>query len=430
MRCEGGVFHVFCGVGAGGNSEHIVARFQLVALVSVSVPVVAIIGSVRIRVVHGDRDHLAFAWGKLLGLGKAHQHLGGFFNTAGGVGRRHIQLHHVAAGNASGIIGHFHFHRHGGVSAKGLRKRVRILELPGKVRIAQAVAKGICNRFVIMECVIITVLGFRVSRFVIAIANVDIFFLVHKVYAGIHVAQSAGGLEVGVAGIFIGHAHFAAKVVPGGVAFQRGKGIYRSAGGIDLAAENGAEGHHAAVAGETKPKDAVHRVVGGNVVDFHGGCHVEQHHDFVKALSGFFNHLFFVLIQLQIRAGHIEAFSADAGNDNQRGVVIFLKGRLHLIGIAIPGCFAGRDIIDDLSAVQVAGILGPPVAGSVFVIVETEQGGIVLETGRSQAVENALRVFIGATARARTAISDIDGVFTKHAHLCALGKRKGVIKIL
>ena len=371
-------------MGAAGNIQGVFPGFQLVAIeaIAVGIPVI-IAGRIIGRERNGHRVLLARL--QQLGLGIAYQHLMGFFNAACGVRRGSVQLHHVFPGGAAGVP-HGDGHGHDGICVKG--SGGGLAHFPIERSIGKAVAEGEHH----VGFIPILAVGIA-AGFIVPIAHVDAFFVVHGV---IH-AQIV--LVCGLVSMT------GAEILEGGIPAEiRCPGVHQAAGGIHCAVQYFPQGGDAVGAGEANPhsrvnfirKSRVSRV--GQEGSFKAGRNIEQHDHMFKtrtAHSG--KKVTLVLIELQVVAvgadrafggalvaGQVKAFAADAGNHHQCRVVIGSVAVLHLVGILALGCFRRGDTLV-AAAVQVAGVGGAGRAGLAVVLVESLQGGVRYEASTCQA---------------------------------------------
>ena len=155
-----------------GDIQRVLARFQFIAAETVAVCVAVIVARRGIRV-KADRHRLALAGLKELRLCKADKYLVRLLDAAQRVGRGGVQLHHFLARDAARVL---HCHRHGDGRAKFDFACGGIAHRPVKRRVAQTVAEGIDD----VGIVPVLAVGFA-ARLIVAIADVNAFFVVHGV---------------------------------------------------------------------------------------------------------------------------------------------------------------------------------------------------------------------------------------------------------
>ena len=188
-----------------------------------------ICGKLRAVKVHIDR--LALARREELGLCKAHQLDGRLLDAVGAVvvrvGALRVDLHHVLAGNVTGV-GDGHARRALLAIPAGREAR------PVKVGVREAIAKRVADLavVVVVACVALAKNGVLVARLVVLVAYVDALLVAHVVVLG----EVAGLVSVLVV----------AKVLRGRAGKRiGGKGVHRAAGRVHAPGEDSRERAHA-----------------------------------------------------------------------------------------------------------------------------------------------------------------------------------------
>ena len=270
----------------GAQAQNVVARFQHIAAALDLHALIVVAG--HVFAVDGDGDFGAVAGLKHRGLGKVAQDDGRLFDAALRVGCGIVQLHDFFARHVARV-----FDGDGGGDA------VAVL-LPGgglfKTRIAEAVAEGIDDCFVVVDKAL-----FR-GRFIIAVAEVDALF----------VLGGEGGGDGVIARGHVAGADVAVLVDGGGVDEGRIFGevcrpdVDGVAGGVDLAGEDVAQGVKTGRAGAAHPEDGVHARIRFQFAQFHHVGRVDDDDGLVVIVFAEFQPVLFVGAQLQlVLPGHI-----------------------------------------------------------------------------------------------------------------------------
>ena len=288
VRCDRislGIDHI---VGIAVDADDVIALFQHIAALAVCI--------VRGHIfrLEGDLNIFRSTCGDLAGLCKADQVCRGFFNAAIGIRRVVVNFHNILAGHAAGV-GDRHINRDGAIALGNAVQRL------GKAGVGQAVAEGVNNRLVVIDQALCR------SGLIELVANVDIFNVVDK----------SGG-NLGTKGICLELVHVViqhvAEVVPGrGGGQVIHKGINGAAGGVHIAAQHGAQGVEAALAGACAPDHALDLAVILDPAKFHGVCAVVNNNNIVKVLADEIYHVLFRLGKLQVMLARLKVIVAVAG---------------------------------------------------------------------------------------------------------------------
>ena len=312
----------------GVDADDVIALFQHIAALAVG-----IVGS-HILGLEGNGDVLGSAGSQFRGLCKADQVCRSLLNAAVGIRGIIVDLHDLLTGGRTGV-GDGDIHSDGAVS---LGNAVQGL---GKGGVAQAAAEGVHHSFVVVDQ---TLCG---SSLVELVAHIDALNIVDK--GGNDLCTKGIGLEL----IHVGVGKVAKVVRGGGLGQIIHKGINGAAGGVHIAAEDGAQSVEAALTGACAPDNALDLAVILDPAQFHGVGAVVDHNDLIKVLADQIDHVLLGLGQLQVVlaglkvvvavacvvgdlrhiGGQVSAFAAHTGDDYHGGIRERLGVVHHLVGV-------------------------------------------------------------------------------------------------
>ena len=170
-----------------------------------------------------------------------------------------VELHNVLASDAARVLyAHSHFHLVADIAEDEVFRRT--FQCPVKRRIAQTIAKRIHHFLRIPFRVI------RAARLVIAIADVNVLLIVHKVV--VFVFQP----KIPVAAVLAGN-QVIAKVLPHRAVLEIHRiGINRAPGRIHCAVQEASQRIHAGCTGEAHPDSCVDFVLIGIIIRMRQKC--------------------------------------------------------------------------------------------------------------------------------------------------------------
>ena len=412
-------------VGVALHGQAVGAGFQLITGEAIVVGIIPVIGS-HVLCSHFDGDHVAFAGLEELGLGVADQDSLCLFDAAVIIRSVGIQLHHILTGNAAGV-GNLHGNGDNliGSGDGGIRCAS---QLPVKGGVAQAVAEGIGNGFLIpaLPVGIVVCLGF-----VVAVAVVDAL-------AELGITEQRQGavliLEPGIhpVAFFINVLAHVREVGEGGILGEiAGPDINGVAGGVDLAGQDIGSNQSALVADAADPQDCVNTILGihrsvqlGNLHDVGG---VNHDNDLFEVGLGQLNEFQFVVIQLQIVVigvgvafhavgGQIHVLAAKAAEAHNGHIVIGCKGA----GNGLAEIAHGR-------LQELAGVVGlmDTAQNLEQVLIHRDGLGVHMEAGLLESIIPA-QLVVGAfgSAGAAAATVVVNGANTQEGDVALIGTQR------
>ena len=353
-------------MGALGGGQVVVACIENIRSCTVCV----IAGKVAAVYLHGHS--LAGTGGQHVGLGKAYQSDGGFFNVVFfvivGVGRLGVNLHDLLAAVGAACVRDFYRHIVGVI--RGIVNSVKVAEC--KIRVGQAVAERVGDLgVVVVACrVARTHDDILVPRLVVAVADINalgVDDVVHRVFAvGVDLNLVRVTVDVG------------AKVLHGrGGERVLQERLGQMAAGRDLAGQNLADGRQSRLAHVTNPQAGINAVIGVvQEVQLQSIGTVQQHNDlFNRAVlfqcADLRQHFLFFLGQVQrVAVGHsravihgqIGALTADTAQGDNSSVTV-LGNAVQCIGrVGAP-----RHLVDGVIAAAANGARGAAIALAVGV---------------------------------------------------------------
>ena len=307
------------------QAQFIVARFNFPALVAVLVGVVVVEGSdVAQPHIHGH--DFTFTRIEQSGFAKARQGHFRFFNAALGVRRVDIELHNFLARFVASV-GHFHLDLHFVIQlGSGVHSACPFFgsghKFLAEAGVGQAVAEGIHNFFVIVKAFKVARLGLCVRGFIVLVTHVNTFFVFNgfrrehgaaqidfRHFAVLHVANAGvifRSLEFARYGVDFIVLIEGAEILPGRIGGKvPGEDIHQSSRGIHFTLQNLGNRFQAGQTGLADPQNRVDRGIFHQIADFHGVGNVEQYHHFVKVFFHVGDHIFFIVVQLEIMLGFV-----------------------------------------------------------------------------------------------------------------------------
>ena len=418
------------------DADGVVAALHLIALMAVVVRIVVV---VRRHALHRQRqrNNIGFARLEQRRLLVRPQCNIGLLNLSGLVRRGIVQLHHVFARYAASVGDldpHLNFAVRGQVN--GIVRGISNFPVEGGV--AQAIAKWVDHIFLVPVVVAEVRLVVR-FRFVVAVADVNAFLVLHIVVAGAGAAQHilVAAVRQVVAEILVG----------GSRSENRREGIHQTAGRIDAAVQNLAQRINTGAAGAANPNSRVNAIHLFNEAQLHRSRTVDDDNHLAElaAADNLVNQILFVLVKFKImlpvlrarnvraavgshhRTGQVKAFAADAGEDNQCHVMVRIVAVFDCGGV-----FGLRSFADSKTrrARADSGVGVAPLA-RFAAVVEAFQRRIYVKARIAQGDIQAHIIRRVAAARTGSAVHQIDGVFAEHADFHVLSRqRQGVIRVL
>ena len=403
-------------MGVGVDADDVIALFQHIAALAVGVVGGHILG------LEGHGDVLGCAGSQLRGLGKADEVCSGLFDAAVGVGRIVVDLHHFLAGSRAGV-GDGDIHGDGAVSLGNA------VEGLGEGGVAQAAAEGIHHSLVVVDET------FCGGSLVELVAHVDAFHIIHESRDG--VSTKGAGLEL----IHVGVVEVAKVVGSGGLGQVVHKGINGTAGGVHIAAEDGAQSIEAALAGAGAPDNALDLAVILDPAQLHGVGTVVDHNDLVKVLADQVDHVLLGLGQLQVVVaglkvvvavasvvgdlghigGQVGALAAHTGDDHHGGIREGLGVVHHLVGVLCSLRLRQGPVLREHPHHRAVSTVGR---------VEVGELGIQLKAGVLQALQQGDGgVSVGQSTGTGAAVAGVGGSPAKNVQLAVLGHGQGAVVI-
>ena len=268
--------------------QGVFAVVQLIALRAVVVRVRRVVGS---HVLHVDSDvqRLCLTGEQFVRLAEADELHMRLFHFAGRVGCFDVDFHGFLARHAA-AVGYVHLNSHGfnlrasslhaGRQLRSIERRavgnhfvarlddqIAVLE----VGVAQTVAEGIDNRLAVpfFACASLCCLLVRCHRLIVAVADVDAFFVVHAVIGRRCAANACGLRRHGVRFLprhgvrhIAGHLLVADGILPDRVSGKvRIPSIYRLAGRVHRAAQDSRRTNRTGLTWTANPQDTVNRII-------------------------------------------------------------------------------------------------------------------------------------------------------------------------
>ena len=403
-------------MGVGVDADDVIALFQHIAALAVGIVGGHILG------LEGNGDVLGSAGSQLGSLCKADQVCRSLLNAAVGVRRIIVDLHDLLTGSRTGV-GDGDIHSDGAVS---FGNAVQSL---GEGGVAQAAAEGIDHSLIVVDE---TLSG---SSFIELVADIDALNIVDK--GGDGISTKGIGLEL----IHVGVGEVAKVVRGGGLGQVVHKGIDGTAGGVHIAAEDGAQCVEAALTGACAPDNALDLAVILDPAQFHSVSAVVDHNDLIKVLADQIDHVLLGLGQLQVVVAGLKIVVA----------VTCVVGDLRHIGgqVSTLAAHAGDDyhggIRESLGVVhQLVGVLcslrlrqGPVLREhthhrAVCTVrgVEVGELGVQLKAGILQALQQGDGgVSIGQCTGTGAAVAGVGGSPAKDVQLAVLGHGQGAVVI-
>ena len=378
--------------------DFIVAGFQHVAACAERVERSHVLGGER------NRHNLGFTRLQQLCLTETRQNDVRLFNAALGVRRGVVDLHHVLARDAAGV-GDLYLH------GNRLARAGKGFDALFKRGIAEAVAERVLHGRIVVD------VSVRRCGFVVAIAHIDAFRILHVVAIEVAVGE-------------------AARVPIGGRRSQIVRiRVDEPAGRVDRTAQHIADRVKADRAGAADPKHRVNAVL--NEAELHRVGGVDQHDCLCVALRfDERDQVFLVLRQFEVvpsvvrrgvaRRVHIlrkiAALAADAGQDDDRRVGIVLCLLQHRVGVSGRRSLGRREVRTGVAALLRTGHAG------IFVEVHK-----LLIDGKARVLQSLDHVHVcGGVAgtAARSAVDRIDRAVAEQVDLCARFQRQRAVFVL
>ena len=298
------------------------------------------VGVIGLHQFLGNRDSNGFLGTGIqqLGLGKAYQFYCGFLDAIVpvilGIGRLHIDLHHILAGGAAGV-------GHGNRNLESIRFLGHLVVGPCEIRIAKAVAKGELNRFRVLVVTGISLAQHRVliPGLVITIAYINTFGINQVI-----VAVANAGIADGVIPQVLGRRGTEAVI---------GIGIHQMTGGVDFTGQRLGHRVNALLANTAGPQASLDIGIGRILQEaqFNGVIGIDHDHNIREVLTGHGQQVQLVLIRLQIQitgsqrcSGNVRAFTAGATDTNHSRVTVLCKAGNFRIGVDIARHFIYLEI--------------------------------------------------------------------------------------
>ena len=404
------------GVGVGIDADDVIALFQHIAALAVG-----IVGS-HILGLEGNGDVLGSARSQLRGLCKADQVCRSLLDAAVGVRGIVVDLHDLLAGSRTGV-GDGDIHGDGAVS---LGNAVQGL---GESGVAQAAAEGIDHSLVVVDQALCG------SSLVELVAHIDALNIVDK--GGNDLCTKGIGLEL----VHVGVVEVAKVVCGGGLGQVVHKGIDGAAGGVHIAAEDGAQSVETALTGACAPDNALDLAVILDPAQLHGVGAVVDHNDLIKVLADQIDHVFLGLGQLQVVfaglkvvvavacivgdlrhiGGQVGTLAAHAGDDYHGGIRESLGVVHHLVGVLCSLRLRQGPVLREHTHHRAVCTVGG---------VEVAQLGVQLKAGVLQTLQQGDGgVGIGQRTGTGAAVAGVSGSPAKDVQLAVLGHGQGAIVI-
>ena len=391
----GGIHSAVQGIVLGGLlHEDVVQGF--VGAVAGGEVIAALVHDVGFRAVGVIGTHFGLRHGHVGGhglarghvdLGVAHQLHGGLFDAVllvvSSVGALHVDQHRFPGVPVRGVG-----HVHGEVEHVAVLLHVQLAV--GKIAVIQAIAEGEGHGLgvVVIAYVLVAQHHVLIAGFVVAVADVDAFLIDHIVFVvGLGEGQALFR-RVGVGG-HIGVLHSGR----GGVVVA--VGIHQTAGGIDFAAEQIADGADAALAHFAHPQAGVDAKVlaahsGLDHIQLHRVGGVQQQHDLLQGTGGFqlsqlAQDVLFLgadgeHVAVRVAGAHhgqVLAFAANTADDHDGGVAVLGNGIPFRGGEGAQGRFVDSEffVLEDVVIQGTGGALLAVILARAFPI-EAPQGGV------------------------------------------------------
>ena len=413
-------------MGVPARGDHIVARFQFIALEIVIVRVVPVEGRHILRD-ELKRNDIALAGLQQIGLCESAEVCGRLLYPALGVRRGVIHLHDVLTGNVADV-GDLHLHGDRLLFGSDVLIRRNARKLPFEICIGQAVAERIQHLIVIPGIARAGGLGVLVviARFVITVVAVNAF-AVFDVDVFRHVAVGIAEEGIHAIAVCILVLGVLAEVGPvrsfGEILFPRAYGV---SGGIHRTVDDASGGHGSGVTHAADPEDRVHaEVIRGFLLVKFGYLHyvgrVDYYDNLIEILLYMPYEIDFVVVELQIMivvvavAGHgmreqVGVFRADSGQHHYRRVIVagicIRDGAAVLVDIRVE-VIAGRDFAAR-GNVMLVHFDGLGVHDKAFAF----ETGLPVKAGSVGIVGR----FLAGSARADAADGEADGGHTEHRY--------------
>ena len=391
----GGVHSAVQGIALGGLLHQDVVQ-GFVSAVAGGEVIIALVHDIGLGAVGVIGAHFALGHGHVCGhglarghvdLGVAHQLHGSLFDAVLlvviGIGALHVDQHRFP-GIPVRRVGDIHG------EVEGIAVFLHVQLAVRKIAVIQAIAEGEGHGLgiIVIAHVGIAQHGVFVAGFIVAVADVDAFLIDHIVFViGLGEGQALFR-RVGVGG-HIGVLHSGR----GGVVVA--VGVYQTAGGIDLAAEQIADGADAALTHFAHPQAGVDAEVlaaygGLDYVQLHGVGGVQQQHDLFQGTGGFQlsqlaqDVLFLGTDGEHVAArvgrahhGQVLALAAHTADDHDGGVVVLGNGIPFRGGEGAQGGFVDGEffVLEDVVIQGTGGALLAVILARAFPI-EGPQGGV------------------------------------------------------